>query len=442
MEAVWADMALTELPSWVTKAPSNWGTAARGKLSANNWRVICTVHLPITLIRLWGGDDTPDNRSAMLENFMDLVRAVQIANLRSISRNEIELYERHISRYMTSFKSLYKVAKVKPIHHASLHYGDVLRGFGPAHTHSAAFYERHIHAMQSENHNMKLGSSFDSGSNLIYNLSRFQPGELELTFMRSSAREANLHSLLEDDSEVHSHVSDLVGVYKSILAEDVCGTSLAHMIDAVHFTQQTADIAYDGNSLRESNLPDAILAVFRKFLHCKYPGLRDKDASNDSSVSSPKAKVLDRLSLRGVQYSTASRRARDSHVFFRSQQPRSRSEPSPSPEPGQIIHIFHDPYDNDRAPRCSETPVYVCVQPYASLQPSPESELSNIDQRYRRFGFSGGFLYRNEFLPPIIVEPSSIISHVAITPLEICGHKVLHILPMDRVRFLNRFVKS
>ena len=159
MEAVWADMALTELPSWVSKAPSNWGTTTRGKLSANNWKVICTVHLPIMLIRLWGGDDLPDSRKAMLENFMDLVRAVQVANLRSISQKEIELYEYHIFRYVTSFKSLYKLAKVKPIHHAALHYGDIFRGFGPAHTHSAAFYERHIHSMQSKNHNMKLGSS-------------------------------------------------------------------------------------------------------------------------------------------------------------------------------------------------------------------------------------------------------------------------------------------
>jgi hypothetical protein len=167
MEAVWADMALTELPSWVTKAPLNWGTATRGKLSANNWRVICTIHLPITLIRLWGGDDLPDSRRAMLENFMDLVRAVQIANLRTISRKEIELYEHYIFRYLTSFKSLYKLAKVKPIHHTAMHYGDVLRGFGPAHTHSTAFYERYIHSMQSKNHNMKLGLSFDLRSNLI-----------------------------------------------------------------------------------------------------------------------------------------------------------------------------------------------------------------------------------------------------------------------------------
>ena len=97
--------------------------------------------------------------------------------------------------------------------------------------------------------------------------------------------------------------------YREILAEDVRGTRLAHMIDAVHLTQQTADIAYDGNSLRESSLPDAILATFRQFLRCKHPGLRDEDTTENSSdiIVPPKAKVLDKFSLRGVQYSTASR---------------------------------------------------------------------------------------------------------------------------------------
>ena len=80
MEAVWSDMALTELPSWVTDVPRDWGTKTRGKLSANNWRVICTVHLPITLIRLWGGEDAPEDRKLKLQNFMDLSIAVQIAN--------------------------------------------------------------------------------------------------------------------------------------------------------------------------------------------------------------------------------------------------------------------------------------------------------------------------------------------------------------------------
>ena len=141
MEAIWVDMKYTELPSWVMGVPHNWGTATHGKLSTNNWRVICTVHLPITLIRLWGGDDAPEDQKHKLENFMDLVCAVQIANLRSISKNDIELYDHYIYRYLTGYKTLYKSAKVKTIHHAALHYGDILRGFGPAHTHGAAFYE-------------------------------------------------------------------------------------------------------------------------------------------------------------------------------------------------------------------------------------------------------------------------------------------------------------
>jgi hypothetical protein len=53
---------------------------------------------------------------------------------------------------------------------------------------------------------------------------------------------------------------------------------------------------------------------------------------------------------------------------------------------------------------------------------------------YRRFGFAGGFLCQRELAPVVIIEPSDIVSHVAITPLCINEHLLLHILPMDRVR--------
>lgn len=263
-------------------------------------------------------------------------------------------------------------------------------------------------------------------------------GELELSFMRSSTREANLQALLEDDSEVRSHVGDLMDVYRGILAEDVRGTRLAHMIDSVHLTQQTADVVYDGNSLHESRLPDDVLSAFRQFLHCKHPELRDNDTAEGSPVSaaSPKAKVLDRLSLRGVQYSTASRRVRDSHVFFQSAH---QSEMSSSPEPGQITHIFLSPHAPTSPTQNHRSSVYLCVRPH-SLQVTPE--LNNLDQMYRRFGFAGGFLCRTEFAPPVIIEPSNIISHVAVTPLHINGHEVLHILPMNRVCFSRYYISQ
>ena len=120
-------------------------------------------------------------------------------------------------------------------------------------------------------------------------------------------------------------------ISRSTLAhEDVRGTRLAHMIDAVHLTQQT-DFAYDRKRLRESRLPDAILTVFIQFLYCKHLDLGAKDSTGSSSTTSVSAQFLDKFSLRGVQYSTATCRSRDSHLFFRSTQ---------HEKPGQITHIF------------------------------------------------------------------------------------------------------
>ena len=251
-------------------------------------------------------------------------------------------------------------------------------------------------------------------------------------FMRSSTREANLQALLEDNSKVHSHVGDLVDVYKGILAKDVRRTCLAHMIDAVHLKQQTGDIAYDGNSVCKSSLPDDILAAFGQFLRCKHPELKGTDTTEGSSaaVASLNAKVLDKFSLCGVKFSTASRRARDSHVSFRTPllQP-EMCKPPHSSQPGQITHILfhshaHTPCCHASPGQCHHQSVYVCVRPYASLQPTLKSELKTIDQTYRQFGFAGGFSCRNDFTAPIIIEPSGIISHIAVTPLTIGGHTV------------------
>ena len=250
--------------------------------------------------------------------------------------------------------------------------------------------------------------------------------------MRSSTREANLQAILTDDSEVRSHVGDLVEAYKNILAEDVRGTRLAHMIDTAHLAQRTLDFAYDRKRLRESSFPDAILAVFNQFLHRKHPALMEIDTeSSPTADPSRNAQFLDKFSLRGVQYSTATCRARDSHVFFQSPEPDVEMSKLLPPQPGQVTHIFlhsHVPV----SPGQPHPSIYLCVQPYAPLQTNPE--LNGLDEMYRRFGFAGGFLCKNELAPPIIIEPSSIISHVAVMPLDISGSKVLHILPMDRVR--------
>ena len=157
MEAIWEDMKRTQLPSWISPAPPNWGTTERGKLSADQWRVICTIHLPITLIRLWSHD--VGRKRELLAHFMDLVSAVRIANMRVMSQNQIQAYNQCIRRYAARCTELFPDETLKPNLHAALHLGDILDLFGPVHAISAPFYERYINFFHRMNINNKIGLS-------------------------------------------------------------------------------------------------------------------------------------------------------------------------------------------------------------------------------------------------------------------------------------------
>lgn len=175
MEAVWREMKLTELPSWMSPAPSNWGTAARGKLTADQWMVVCTVHLPVTLIRLWGG--LTDRRFDLLRNFIDLTSAIQLATQRSITLQIIEDHEWLITRYLTEMKTLFKGRKVQPIHHVALHTGEFLRLFGPTHPVQAFGGERFLEVLGMQNVNKKSGT-----------ISEVRLGNVVLTQAQESSR--------------------------------------------------------------------------------------------------------------------------------------------------------------------------------------------------------------------------------------------------------------
>jgi hypothetical protein len=148
-------MKRTELPSWISPAPRNWGTATRGKLTADQWKVVSTVHLPITLIRLWGSKE--GRYLLMLQNFMDLTTAVQLANQRVITNQHIHDYERLMWRYLSGLKVLYKDTPLQPIHHVSLHAGEFLNLFGPTHSVRTPGFERFNEKLGLQSTNRKSG---------------------------------------------------------------------------------------------------------------------------------------------------------------------------------------------------------------------------------------------------------------------------------------------
>lgn len=249
--------------------------------------------------------------------------------------------------------------------------------------------------------------------------------------MHSSGREAKLQALLSDHSEVRERVGELAKTYENILAEDVRGTRLAHMVG----TTQRLDIAFDETRLRDSNLTDAMLVLLAYFLNRKRRETIYHTSGSLGKILSPRAKVLEKFSLRGVQYSTAGSRTRNSHVHFRLPQ-MDASESLAHPEAAQITDIFlHSQVSALEAredERRSRHPhIYLCIRPYLPLRP----ELRDIDESYRKFGFAGGYLSERALGAPIVVDHSSIISHVAVTPMEIREYEVLHVLPMDRVSF-------
>ncbi|KZV59312.1 hypothetical protein PENSPDRAFT_595685 [Peniophora sp. CONT] len=163
MTEIWADQALTQMPGFATHAPGNWGTTARGKLSAAQWTVILCVHLVVTLIRLWGDLDVSDRRRQLLDHTMKLVDIILLVFQKSISTADIDAYDELIRDYMVNKKHLFKDVTIKPNDHAAMHYGDILRWYGPSCAHDGSYFERCIRRLHSFSINLKPGKRFYIG---------------------------------------------------------------------------------------------------------------------------------------------------------------------------------------------------------------------------------------------------------------------------------------
>jgi hypothetical protein len=164
LEEVWKDQERTQLPSFMTAAPKV--AADKRTPTADHWHSIGLVHLVITLIRLWGQDER--RKGDMLHNYMHLVTAIHISNMRSMSNDKVDLYSYHYKKYFCGVLDLYKEARIRPVHHMGFHYDMLLRAFGPVHSWRAWAFERFNYTLQ----NIKTNSKF--GTVLIHFLSSLQ----------------------------------------------------------------------------------------------------------------------------------------------------------------------------------------------------------------------------------------------------------------------------
>ena len=156
LEAVWDDMARTLVPSCVAPAPASGKIAAKpGKLKADEWRTLAMMHLVITLVRLWGS--AGGRMEEMLHNYMNLVAAVFMSCLRSLTEEHIHAYDFYYTQYLKSFLSLYPEVPLQPSNHLAQHCDENMSDMGPSHSTRAFGTERFNRSLQEVPTNMKSG---------------------------------------------------------------------------------------------------------------------------------------------------------------------------------------------------------------------------------------------------------------------------------------------
>ncbi|KAI0039183.1 hypothetical protein FA95DRAFT_1504529, partial [Auriscalpium vulgare] len=397
------DMEKTQLPAWVSPVPSNVGSKGHGKLSADHWLTFTTVHLVITLIRLWGAEE--GRYKQILDNFIDLVAAVQVAGLRFLTMDNIEFYELIMTRYLKTMKALYRHAKVKAIHHLALHLSDFLRLFGPVHAWRAFAFERYNYILQQENTNGKFG-------------------ELELTFMKHTSRSANLRPLL-DDPHIKKKLSKLVDEYDALRQEDRRGTRIQdtiniHSSDGVPRLDRCQD---------EQCLSDAQYEALAKKLSEDCPGMYVRDGAKTQAGQISLTRTVttaSRIFLAGVTYKIHEVAPKDSNVIFRLSDTTTTA--------GRITSLFtHERMEPGGRFR-KET--FLAVEALSDLQ---EDQVSQDPYRQFHADFGLGRLYQNDYQPHCyVVKPSQIVCHFAKTVLNDLSMPgdFVHALPLNRVSTL------
>jgi len=136
-------MSKTTLPTWISRAPRNFGCASHGKLKADQWRTACMINLVITFCRLWGKPGASRRETEILQNFLSLIIAVCFAMMRLTSEERIVIVKEYFKFYMRSVISIFGKVCLVPNNHLLLHIAECLWRFGPAHGWWAFLFERY-----------------------------------------------------------------------------------------------------------------------------------------------------------------------------------------------------------------------------------------------------------------------------------------------------------
>ncbi|KAI6121623.1 hypothetical protein F5141DRAFT_1061303 [Pisolithus sp. B1] len=350
---IWKDQERLQLPSFLSPGPPKFGSQKQ------------------TL-------------SQMLDNFMHLITAIHLANLRSISSQDIADYTFHMDSYLRGFAELYKEAKIQPTHHLSLHFGTLLTHFGPVHSWRAWSFERYNYVLQNIETNRKFG-------------------ELELSFMRDACRASNLAAYILG-GQIPGVLDKLWSAFQQTFHSDIHGTRLHDILAFGRSSGTQAHLRHLAAVGRQANEDNKYIQLAMEYL-----------GTCNLSLS-----FCTKLQREGMVFQAAARSPRDANVIVWDKHSREKCTAA------RILALF-----TDTTATTSPTPSFAVIERHV--------ELSQKDQEldpYWHFGFPiAGALYYDKFHPPEVISLNKLMTQFAkmVFIHESLNAEVAHVLPIFKV---------
>ncbi|KAG1800733.1 uncharacterized protein HD556DRAFT_1430152 [Suillus plorans] len=249
----------TTMPSWLKRAPANFGSASHGKIKANQWRTVCLVNLTHT-----------------------------------------QLVDNYYMYYLkTAIKLFGENAMRTNNNHATQHLLECLRSFGPVHGWWAFPFERFNGIIQRTRTNRRLG------------------GQMERSFMKSFCRGSNLRASLTHDS-LPEAIADLQHIALDYFGADFRGT-LHQDLSAMAFSVDGPKSPAQTTKKRIKLSPDVYSSLISR-LNALDEGMQyqhyDKPAVSQYLQVEPHAVPKRSIKFKGVNLTPAWRHVGNSQVLL------------------------------------------------------------------------------------------------------------------------------
>jgi hypothetical protein len=407
----------TTLPTWLTRPPLNVGSAKLGKLKADVWRTLGTVHLVIMLIRLWSGQDATQRQKEYLENFLALATAIRWATARHTSEYHIKNFEEQIQKYFATLLKIFAKDKLVPNHHASLHLGEFMRSLGPVHGWWTFLFERFNGIIQRQNTNNQASVYYLLAScKKNINLSMYL-GAMEITFTCTFCQGANLRALMAS-SRTPVPLKALRPAFDKTFGNDFSITLLQDLLakdPAAAATDRPAEWSHDHASV---NLSQETHDTFHHYLEMQFGG------GNSEGVQIT-VQLRKKIVLHGASFCPVKHSHKNSQVIFID--PITQTQRA-----GEINEIFIYRWLDGK--KCWVADTFLSVRPFKQLLPHEAQH-----DPYHHYPLLDVRIYRKSKEPITIISWHNIISHAATCPIswpEI-GNDLIVVQSLDRVGLIH-----